>query len=139
MGRIKLSELSPTARARIREALGGAGKVKPVIPAGKGAGSMNKTETAYARQLQLLVLDGEVQRWLFEPIRLRLGEGAWYTPDFLVVFPDGFLEFHEVKGFWREAALVRIKTAASLYPEFKFIVAKLIEGQWVLSEVKTRG
>ncbi len=84
---------------------------------------MNKTERAYADHLYALQLGKEIIQYEFEGIKLRLGKGAWYTPDFLVVRKDRF-ELHEVKGFWREAAKVRIKTAAAKYPHFKFIVVK---------------
>jgi hypothetical protein len=82
---------------------------------------MNKSEAAYAMKLDLRAKAGDIFDWAFEPIRLRLGEGAWYTPDFLVVLNTGEIEFHEYKGHWREAARVRIKVAASLYPYFRFI------------------
>lgn len=57
-----------------------------------------------------------MQEWSYEAIRLRLADGAWYMPDFRVIMPDGTEEYHEVKGFWREAARVRIKVAAEHHP-----------------------
>lgn len=84
---------------------------------------MNKTERAYADHLYACQLIGAVLQYEFEGIKLRLGKGAWYTPDFYVVTPERF-ELHEVKGFWREAARVRIKVAAAKHPHFKFIVVK---------------
>lgn len=85
---------------------------------------MNKTERAYADHLYGLQLAGEILQYEFEGVKLRLAPGAFYTPDFYVVTPERF-ELHEVKGFWREAAKVRIKTAAAKYPHFKFIVVKM--------------
>lgn len=86
---------------------------------------MNKTERAYADVLYTQMLGGEILAYKFEAIKLRLGEGAWYTPDFLVVKPERF-EIHEVKGkFFREAAKVRIKVAAETYPHFKFYVVRM--------------
>ncbi len=87
---------------------------------------MNKAESLYAQQLELRRLAGEVYQWVFEGIRLRLGEGAWYKVDFFVQMENGSIECHEFKGFWREAARVRIKVAASLYPCFRFIAVKEI-------------
>lgn len=84
---------------------------------------MNKTETAYSELLELRRLSGEIVDYRFEGLKLRLADGAWYKPDFFVVFP-GHIELHEVKGFWREAARVRVKVAAELYPAFKFIAIK---------------
>ena len=75
-------------------------------------GSMNKTEEAYAGHLRQLMLAGEVLHFEFEPLKLRLAEKTFYTPDFMVVRRDGLIELHEVKGFWEDDARVKIKVAA---------------------------
>ena len=82
---------------------------------------MNKTEAAYAELLELRRKAGEIFAWGFEQVRLRLAHTTFYTPDFLVIMPDNTLEFHEVKGFWREDARVKIKVAATAFPHFRFI------------------
>lgn len=97
---------------------------------------MNKTEYRYAGQLDLLKQTGDILDWRFENIRLKIGEGgqdAYYKPDFFVIKADGF-EFHETKGWWREAARVRIKAAAYLFPWFKFIGVRWINNQWEFEE-----
>lgn len=81
---------------------------------------MNRLEQAWALVLQAEQQQGRVQWWAYEPVRLRLGPGALYTPDFLVVTHDGQLRADECKGHWREAARVRIKVAAGLYPWIHF-------------------
>lgn len=81
---------------------------------------MNKTETAYAGELELAKRGGLVTWYAFEAIKLRLGERTFYTPDFLVRLASGALEVHEVKGFWRDDARVKIKVAAELFP-FAFV------------------
>ena len=91
----------------------------------------NNTELAYAENLNLRIAAGEVHAWKYEGMKLRLATGAWYTPDFLVILADGAIEFHEVKGMWREAAKVRIKVAADNFPEFRFIAIQHIKGQWI--------
>ena len=99
---------------------------------------MNGTEARYAAHLEVMKRAGLIADWRFERVRLKLGEGAWYTPDFLVVTHDGHLDLHEVKGsFFREAAKVRIKVAASLYPWFRFLVVreKREGGGWSEEEV----
>lgn len=85
---------------------------------------MNATETQYARELELRKRGGEIRDWRFEAIKLRLAAGAFYKPDFAVVGIGGEIELHEIKGFWREAARVRIKVAAEQYPWFRFIALK---------------
>jgi hypothetical protein len=81
---------------------------------------------------------------IYHAIRLNLsaahieGErmaGCWYTPDFLGVDQGGHVCLFETKGFWREAAKVRIKVAASQYPMFRFFVVTREKGEWRFAEV----
>ena len=72
-------------------------------------GVMNKTEQRYAFHLAGLRQAGQIARYDFEPVKLRLADRTFYTPDFRVIIPDGTIEFHEVKGFWRDDARVKIK------------------------------
>jgi len=83
---------------------------------------MNGQETAYAQTLESRRVgpDGDILWWGFETIKLRLGHGAWYTPDFQVLRLGGQIEIHEFKGYQEEAARVRIKAAAGLYPWLRF-------------------
>ena len=103
-------------------------------------GSMNATEAAYAQRLELLRRAGEVEWYRFEPFRLRLGVGnSFYCPDFLVLPASGFLEVHEIKGFAREAGMVRLKCAAELFPIFNFRLVrakpKQLGGGWEVEAV----
>lgn len=88
---------------------------------------MNKTEAAYACWLTMQRLCGAIERFEFEGISLQLAPSTWYTPDFHVVTAHG-VELHEVKGFMREAARVRLNVAAAKFTEFKFYLvrAKLV-------------
>ena len=97
---------------------------------------MNKTEKRYADHLWLRKKAGEVRRYEFEPIKLRLGNDSWYTPDFLVELSDDTVEIHEVKGFWREAARVRIKVAATGFPLFRFVAVQWVDRNWKFEEIK---
>lgn len=87
-------------------------------------GKMNKTESAYAERLEWLKHEGKVAWYLFEGITLKLADNTRYTPDFAVENELGELEMHEVKGFWRDDARVKIKVAASIFP-FRFIAVKM--------------
>ncbi len=80
---------------------------------------MNQTEAKYAQLLDLRQKAGEILWWEFEGITLKLADDTRYTPDFDVMLPDGSIECHETKGFWRDDALVKIKVAAKQFP-FKF-------------------
>lgn len=66
-------------------------------------------------------------------MRLRLAEKTFYTPDFMVVFEDR-IELHETKGYFEEDARVKIKVAAAMYPEFKFVAVYWKKKQWVFEE-----
>ena len=80
---------------------------------------MNKWEAEYDAELRVKWAAGVIQWYGFEPIKLRLADSTYYTPDFAVM-DAGKLEFHEVKGFWREDALVKFKVAAEKFP-FMFL------------------
>jgi len=88
---------------------------------------MNKWEQQYLQHL--LSLPGVVSA-SYEPITLRLADRTGYTPDFLVVMADGSVQFHEVKGYSRDDAIVKFKVAAELYKNVFVIVRKGGAGSW---------
>lgn len=81
----------------------------------------SKLEARYAAHLDLLVKSGEIRRWEYEPISLKLANGKRYRPDFLVVLPAGAeakAELHEVKGRWtknRRDGMTHLTWAAQRY------------------------
>ena len=97
---------------------------------------MNQWEAAFAREeLEPRRLIGEIQWYGFEAMKIRLADGAHYTPDFAVLESSGALWFAEIKGFAREAAVVRFKVAAETTPfEFRMCRKKKIAegGGWEL-------
>jgi hypothetical protein len=97
------------------------------------AGTMNKTEAAYAAELELQKRAGYVLWYKFEALKFRLADNTFYTPDFIVMTDAREIEAREVKGFWQDDARVKIKVAASIYP-FKFIAIKKIKGGWSREE-----
>lgn len=80
----------------------------------------SKLEAQYAQYLDALKYGKELRTWVYEPLKFRLADRCWYTPDFLVVQNDGALELHEVKGWMREDANVKLKVVARLFPWFTF-------------------
>jgi len=91
---------------------------------------MNGTERSYADLLNLRVKTGEILRWDFEPEKLKLAKNTYYTPDFRVITQQEEIEFHEVKGFWRDDARVKIKVAAATHP-YRFIAVQKKKGIWM--------
>lgn len=84
----------------------------------------SKLEEAYWHRLKDLQAQGVIHSFALKPEKLRLADGSYYTPDFRVVAPTGEVQFHETKGFMREAARVRILVAAELHPYPFFLVKK---------------
>lgn len=110
------------ARAGVAE--GGQAAALPVATGTLREPDMNKTEAEYAGMLEERRLRGEVAWWRYEAITLKLADNTRYTPDFLVMLPDGVLEIHETKGgFIREDGWLKLKVAAALFP-FRFFLCQ---------------
>jgi hypothetical protein len=92
------------------------GRIKFARGVRRKPGEMNKLEEKMAAELDLLCKSGKVLKWWFEGITLRLAKATRYTPDFLVMLPDGTIECWEVKGHWEDDARVKIKVAAEMFP-----------------------
>lgn len=98
------------------------------------AGTMNKTEQAYAKHLELLKASGDILWWKFEPAKLRLAHNTFYTCDFMVLRKDGQIVMDEVKGYMTDDAAVKIKVAASIYP-FQFRIVRKKGSFWTHTNV----
>ena len=113
---------------------------KPKVTAKASADTSPKYKSKLERRFaeEWLTPRQQTLRWAYEPEKFKLGTGAWYCPDFREILPDGEIIFYEVKGFWRDAAKVRIKVAASRHP-YKFFVATWDKKAkyWNIEEVKT--
>lgn len=106
----------------------------------KVRGVMNKTETAYARDLDMLKAAGTITSYHYEAVTFRLTtthgkrRAMRITVDFMVVFADGHIEFHEVKGgYATQESINRLKMAAELYP-FKFLLVTRNRSCWITEE-----
>ncbi len=117
--------------------------VQPFLPPSNAAGGfargvlkprkMNKTEAAYGRHLEALKLAGDVHWFGFEVLKLRLADDTQYITDWAVLSRDWVMEIHEVKGFWRDDARVKIKVAAAQFP-FRFFGITKDKTGWVREE-----
>ena len=101
-----------------------------ILPNAKGnprhrhtPGTMNKMEERYSKELDLQVAAGRIVKWWFEEWKFKLGaDKIWYTPDFVVMTPDGTLEVHECKGWMEGTAAIKIKLMRAAYPfTFKLV------------------
>lgn len=83
-------------------------------------------EANYARYLNWLAAQGEIQGWRFEAVTFRfdgIKRGTHtYTPDFEVTENDGRVIFHEVKGWMDAKSKTRLKRMKKYYPKVSVIV-----------------
>lgn len=107
--------------------LKGRGKRKP-------RGEMNRLESSFAEYLEEQRKLGLIEWWAFESIKFRIGNGAWFTPDFVAMNVHAEIVFYETKGFMRDAANVRLKVAASSFP-FDFILVKKVNKMWTFKSL----
>lgn len=102
----------------------------------KGAkrGEMNGLESQFAQRLEDLKQIKAIRSWSYESVKFRIAFGekpCWFTPDFVVVDRMGEIACYETKGWWREAARLRIKVAAGVVTWARFIGVKRIKGEWI--------
>lgn len=99
-------------------------------------GQMNKTEAQYAEHLECERLSGRLAWWAFEPIKLKLADSTFYTPDFALLMPNGQLVLDDVKGrkgdsyFCQEDSKLKVKVAAQAFPMVFRFVWPLKGGGW---------
>lgn len=99
----------------------------------KAAGVMNRLEQGWELVLAERQATGRIVWFKYEAVTFKLAPDLRYTPDFLVMLPDGTLECHECKGFFAEHNKVKVKAAAAMFP-FRFVLvqraAKKSGGTW---------
>lgn len=92
---------------------------------------MNSAETAYSEVLDIDQRAGRIHHYWFEGISVRLshppkGQPATYTPDFMILMPDGTTIIDDVKASYRDrAGDVRIKAAAELFPLWTWRIVEM--------------
>jgi hypothetical protein len=104
-------------------------------------GKRNETEQRYAQDFLIDHGLKEGESWLFESLKLKLGDplglcGVWYIPDFWI-FADAkgirlpIQEIVEVKGgFMREKGKLKFQWARQKYPMYRWMMAQWANGAW---------
>lgn len=98
---------------------------------------MNRLEQKVAAELDAKLRDGKILDWRYEPIKLRLADKTYYTPDFMVLRIDGTIEFWEAKATWKSGvhweddARVKIKVAAEQFWAFVFVAVTDVKGEGI--------
>ncbi len=101
------------------------------------AGGPNKTELRFENDhLKSMRHTGEILLYRFASITLRLGNGVRYTPDYFSINGNGKVVFWEVKGArLEEDAIVKLKMAPAIFPEFEFYLCQWKNGRWSIDKV----
>lgn len=134
-----------TLLKRIEEKRGGstpssvAGSVKVRANMNPRERKMNKTERRYEEYLAMEKRAGRVHHFGFEAIKIRISNDCFWSPDFMVVYPDGTLEFHDTKAFWKSKGRVHIeddaqakmKSICESLPWFNVVAVWEQDGKWV--------
>lgn len=136
---LTLKDLKGTPVEMLRSQLGLHTVVKYGLAKLKRHVGMNQTEKAYSAWLESEKTANRIAQWDFEPEKLKLAIGTYYTPDFRIINMDGTIEFHETKGFWTDDARVKIKVASHLHPYvFKSVLkrSKKVGGGWLHTVIR---
>lgn len=91
----------------------------------------SKAEAAYADYLAILFAAKEITHYIHHPFKVKLADGAWYTPDFLVVHASGETQIVEVKGYQWSRDVVRWKVAADRFPFWRWTMVKREGRGWL--------
>ena len=84
----------------------------------------SKTESRYAKRLNLLLKAGEIVAWRYEEQKFNVGEKAWYCPDFCVL-TETEIQFHEIKGgFIRPKGLDRFKSVMKQFWWYRWMMVQ---------------
>lgn len=86
----------------------------------------SRWEANYAKYLQWLLENKQIQKWEHEPETFwfeGIKRGVMsYLPDFKITENDGSIVFHEVKGWMDDRSVTKIKRMAKYHPNVKLIV-----------------
>lgn len=111
-------------------------------------GTMNKIEAEYWLRLQREERLGLIREIGYQRITLKLGQDCRYTPDFDFVDTHGAVTLVEVKAgrkdkdtgkvkaFSMDDSTVKLKTAATQFPQFRFVLTWAYKGQWAAKEIE---
>ncbi len=102
---------------------------QPIVATRRGKGrGMNQSEREFSMLLEMKKHKGEIVNWQFESVKIRIGEGCWYIPDFFVPRLSRPL-FIEVKGFMRDDARVKFLAAQEQHKWADFEMWRKVKGQ----------
>lgn len=110
-------------------------RINPKAMDGDAPKYRSKLEARYAGYIEALKFAGEIRTIRYEAIRLEIAPKTTILPDFYVERPDRSCELHEVKGFMREDAWIKLKVAARQWPHYRWFLITRVKGQWVTKRI----
>lgn len=98
----------------------------------------NKTEARYEAYLERLKLAGEILWYRNHAFGLYFDDGTRYTPDFVVMDPQGGISLIDVKAYYKNkkkvhidtASMIRMKRTANEYWMFTMKAVWEVDGAW---------
>lgn len=86
----------------------------------------SRWERNYARYLNFLINKKQIKKWEYEVDvfwfeNIKRGVVS-YKPDFKIHNNDGFIEYHEIKGWMDKKSITKIKRMAKYYPDIKLYI-----------------
>jgi hypothetical protein len=91
---------------------------------------LNKLERDY---LDVLNMRHGAENVFAQAVRVRLGNGLWFKPDFFIPSESLFIETKGPKSF--RGGFENLKAAASVHKWAKFRLVWRVSGQWKFQEV----
>jgi hypothetical protein len=126
---IDYDKLSPEKAALARARFGGQYRKQE----GRG---MNKTEWDFKATCQAAWLKGQILSHYRPENPFRLAGNTVYSPDRIVKELDERISVIEIKGHMRDDAAVKLKVAAHMYPQYRWLLVKRgPQGSWRVQEV----
>jgi hypothetical protein len=82
--------------------------------------------------LEAMKRAGDIADWKFESVKLRLADGCYYIPDFMVIetLSPLKIKFVEIKGFLRDDARVKFLTAKEIHHWAEFEMLRKTKDGW---------
>lgn len=91
---------------------------------------LNRTELKYRDMLAEKKHAGQIIDFKVQQLTLKIADDCRFTPDFSVINSDQTITLIDVKGFEREDAVIKMKCAAQMFPEFRFEMVEWRKGEW---------
>ena len=99
----------------------------------------SRWEANYARYLNWLQEKKQIRGWDYEPDTFEFHHikrgSRFYTPDFRVEHLDGFIEYHEVKGWLDPKSVTKLKRMSRCYPDIKVKLIRQKEMRVIAKQV----